>query len=226
MVLLNKKINFHIHTKYSFDSFLEPKFIVDYLYQNGYEIAIITDHNTIKGAMEAKYYAEEKYKNKFTVIIGEEIKTDIGDVIGFPLIKEIEPGNYKQVIRQIKEQNALLCLPHPYKSHDLFLLHQDDFIEEFDIIEIFNSRLSDNLNEQAVRLAEKYNKIKIVGNDAHVKADLLNCMIFYNNSLERPEVKIKQTSIRSIRKSQIINFYKRKNLIQLLKYLIIFLFGK
>jgi predicted metal-dependent phosphoesterase TrpH len=226
MDLLNKKINFHIHTKYSFDSFLEPSFIVDYLYQNGFEVAIITDHNTIKGALEAKAYAEKKYKDKFIVIVGEEVKSNIGDIIGFPITNEINPGDYKTVIKQMKEQNAILCLPHPYKSHDLFLIHQEEFINEFVFIEVFNARINDKLNEHAEKLAEKYNKLKIVGNDAHVKSDLLNCSNYYRNNLKNPEFSVKRTHIRNVRKSQIINFLKKKNPVSIIKYFFLFVIGK
>lgn len=226
MDLLNKKINFHIHTKYSFDSLLEPSFIVDFLYKNGYDVAIITDHNTIKGALEAKDYAERKYKNKFSVIVGEEVKTDAGDIIGFPITDEIKPGDYKTVIAQMKLQNALICLPHPYKSHDLFLIHQEEFIREFNFIEVFNARINDNLNEYSRKLAEKFGTYKIVGNDAHVKEDLVNCSNYYRHSLNYPEFKFKRTHPRNVRKSQMINFYKKKNVIDLIKYATLFILGK
>lgn len=226
MDLLNKKINFHIHTKYSHDSLLEPSFIVDYLFQNGYEIAIITDHNTIQGALEAKHYAEKKYKEKFTVIVGEEVKSDIGDIIGFPIESEIKPANYNSVIQQMREQNAMICLPHPYKSHDINLILQEEFINQFDFIETFNSRISDKLNNQADLLAKKFNKYRLVGNDAHVKADLLNCYNYFRNNFNNLEFNTKQTPIRNVRKSQMISFFKKKNLINFLKYLLLFLLGK
>lgn len=226
MDILNKKINFHIHTKYSFDSLLEPSFIVDYLYQNGYDIAIITDHNTIKGAVEAKKYAIEKYGDKFNVIVGEEVKSDIGDIIGFPLKEEIEPADWKTVVAKMKQQDALICLPHPYKSHDLFLIHQEEFINQFDFIEVFNARINEKLNEHALNLAEKYKKFKIAGNDAHVKYDLLNCTVFYKGSLESPELINNITHIRNVRLSQIINYYKKKNLSGVMKYSLLYLIGK
>ncbi|BDQ02787.1 PHP domain-containing protein [Ignavibacterium sp.] len=226
MDILNKKINFHIHTKYSFDSLLEPSFIVDYLFQNGFDAAIITDHNTIKGAVEAQEYATKKYKDKFTVIIGEEVKSDIGDIIGFPLEEEVEPGDWETVVMKMKQQGAFLCLPHPYKSHNLFLIHQEEFINQFDFIEIFNARINDKLNEHAFNLAEKYKKIKIVGNDAHVKSDLLNCSNYYDGSLETPVFTTNKTHLRNVRHSQIINYYKKRNIAETLKYSLLYFIGK
>ncbi len=225
MDLLNKRINFHIHTRYSFDSFLEPSYIVDFLYKNKFDIAIITDHDSIYGALEAQKYAQKKYGSDFMVIVGEEVKTDIGDIIGFPVIKEVKPSDYKTVISEFKEQGSMLCLPHPYKSHDLFLIHQDDFINQFDFIEVFNSRVNDKLNNYAMQLAVKYNKLKIIGNDAHVKEDLLNCSLIYKDDLKAPEFTTKKTNIRNIRKSQLINHLKKKEIIPLTKYFFLYISG-
>lgn len=63
------KYNLHIHSKYSSDGILNPEKIV--------RIAI-TDHNTIKGGLEAKKYENEDFK----VIVGSEISTDRGEMIG------------------------------------------------------------------------------------------------------------------------------------------------
>ena len=108
-----KNLVFHVHTKYSYDSRLEPQYIVDFLVKANIHQVIITDHNEILGALEAKEYAEKKYPDKLEVIIGEEIKTDIGDIIGFPLYEKIIPGNHNTVIKEIQTQNAFVCLPHP-----------------------------------------------------------------------------------------------------------------
>lgn len=225
MDLLNKKINFHIHTKYSVDSLLEPAFIVDYLFLHGYNVAIITDHNTIKGALDASKYAIEKYGERFNVIIGEEVSTDIGDIIGFPIVNEVESGDYQTVIKKLKDQGAQICLPHPYKSHNLFKIHDEHFLKEVDFIEIFNSRVDDKLNSYALELADKFGKIKIVGNDAHVKGDLLNCAITYNGSFNDITITKRNTEKRNIRKSQIINAIKKRKIIEILKYTMLYFGG-
>ena len=77
--------------------------------------------------------------------------------------------------QSMKKQKAFICLPHPYKSHDLFLIHEEQFITQFDFIEIYNSRINKKLNEYAVKLNQKFNKIPIIGNDAHTIEDLKKC---------------------------------------------------
>lgn len=221
MDISNRKIVFHIHTKYSSDSNSEPSEIVDKLAGLGINTAIITDHNTIKGAIEADEYAIKNYGDKFKVIIGEEVSTDAGDIIGFPLSEEIARGNYQAVINEIKKQKAFVCLPHPYKSHDLFLIHQEEFIEQFDFIEIFNSRLNKKLNDFAVKLNDKYRKIPIIGNDAHTIKDLRNCFLLYDEKMNIKESLTGQTPIRNFRKSQIINAKNNKSIKNFFKYLIL-----
>ena len=226
MDLSNKKIAFHIHTNYSSDCNSDPKEVIDMLFDLGFSIAIITDHNTIEGAMSAKVYADKKYKDRFQVIVGEEVLSDIGDIIGFPVANEVKKGNYQEVIDNLKRQFAKICLPHPYKSHDLFLIHEEKFISQFDFIEVFNSRLNEKLNEYAQRLCKKFDKIPIVGIDAHTIEDLKNCYVVYNEEMKIIDSLAKPTPISNIRKSQMINARKKNNRIDILKYQLLSMINK
>ena len=219
MDISNKKIAFHIHTKYSSDCKSEPKLVVDFLFNKGIDVAIITDHNTIEGAVEAKTYAEAEYPGSFQVIIGEEVLTDIGDVIGFPVSDELpKGGKYQKVISEMRSQGAAICLPHPYKSHDLFLVNEAEFIKLFDFIEIYNSRLNEKLNLFALKLCDKFKKIPIVGIDAHTIEDLDNCFIRYNSSMQIIDSRKTPTPVKNIRRSQMINAERKKQKFDVIKY--------
>jgi len=109
--------DFHIHSKYSFDSIMSPKKIIKTAVKKNIDLIAITDHNTIKGGVEVKKASGDNIK----VIVGAEIKTDIGDIIGFNLNNEIKSINWEEVLDQIKAQGGLSMLPHPYRSHrDLY----------------------------------------------------------------------------------------------------------
>ena len=157
--------DFHLHSKYSPDSILEPRRIVKLCKQRGYTVISITDHNTIKGSLEAKKYEQEF---GISVLIGEEVRTDVGDIIGINLKKEIRSRNYSEVLSEIRQQGGISILPHPYKEHRL----PDDLLREVDLIEGFNSRLSEEPNMKAVKLARKWNKPIVVGSDAHFAAEI------------------------------------------------------
>jgi hypothetical protein len=169
------KAVFHIHTKYSFDTCLKPEEIVKKLEELRIDLAFITDHNTIRGAKEVKKIAE---KRGVKIIIGAEYFTSIGDIIGIFLTQEIKEKHPLKVIEKIKSQGGLSILPHPYKSHTLF----PTLISKIDLIEVFNSRTPSYLNALALRLAEKYNKPKIIGSDAHFLSEIDLTIMEINSS--------------------------------------------
>jgi predicted metal-dependent phosphoesterase TrpH len=226
MDIFNKKIVFHIHTKYSFDSELEPALIVDTLFKENISIAIITDHNSIRGAIEAKSYAEKKYGDKFNVIVGEEVKTDIGDIIGFPLKEEIQLVDHLEVISNIKRQGGYVCLPHPYKSHNLLRIHDHDFIEFMDFIEIFNGRTSEKLNTYAYELAVKFKKKVIIGSDIHVKKELLNTYFKFNENMDIIESDKKYIKKRTYRMHQLDQNLRKKKLKESAEYAFLAIINK
>src|SRR6185312_9716219 len=96
-----------------------------------------------------------------TIIVGEEVKTTQGEVIGLFLKERIEPGlDMGETIAAIQEQGGLVYMPHPFdRLHTIpdaatLLRHLD----QIDILEVYNSRLLfDSFNDDALRFAAKYN---------------------------------------------------------------------
>jgi len=222
----NKVIGFHIHTCFSFDSMQKPEDIVDLYVKHGYDIIIITDHNEIEGGRIAKEYALKKYPGIIEVVIGEEIFTDIGDVAAFPLEHKIEKGNFGAVIDKIKEQNAYACLVHPYSEHDLLRIHNDEIISQIDFVEVFNCRLlNSKLNKYAEGYADKYNKMKIIGIDAHLKKELCNASFVWNEKFEIIGSRKRTTKKRNIRLSSLIRAFKKKNYRRIPALIMLYLLG-
>ena len=220
--LLNKKTAFHIHTKYSIDSNLNPEDIVDFLIMNKYDQVVITDHDSIEGAIVAKEYSQSRYGDKFHVIIGEEISTDIGHIIGFPLQNLITQNNYEECFSKIKEQNGFICLPHPYKQHDMFDIHIPSVVDSIDFVETFNSRVTQDQNRYASKYADYFKINKIIGSDAHIHEELNNTSF----SFTTPGFKIRITkngysNIKNIRTSQYVKYRKLKHYPRMLKYFIL-----
>ena len=92
------KLDLHIHSKYSSDGVLDPEKIVKIAAKRGLNGVAITDHNTIIGGLKAKNYETEDFK----VIVGSEISTERGEIIGLFLKEEIKPGNVQEVsIREV-----------------------------------------------------------------------------------------------------------------------------
>jgi len=195
--------DFHIHSKYSFDSVMSPERIVRVAQDNGLDCIAITDHNSIKGGLEGK-----KYENKnIKVLIGEEISTNHGDLIGINLKEEIKEKDFFKAVKEIKRQGGVSILPHPYKGHK----NIENIAQHVDIIEAYNSRISHDLNEKARNLAEKLNKPFICGSDAHFYREIGNA----KNSGTLGDLKFgilsfSQTNKHLIYLSQLIRAIKRK----------------
>lgn len=162
---MRKRILFHFHTYHSVDSNLIPREIVDFAVQNKIDILAPTDHSTIRGSRDIRELAQQ---HGIETIIGAEYNSDHGDIIGLFLQDDAYSRNADEIIKEIHAQGGLAVLPHPYRSHHL----TDEFLNSFDGIEVFNARLSEQLNRLASELAAMLKKPAFYGVDAHLREEL------------------------------------------------------
>ena len=159
----------HMHTDHSHDCSVPVAELLEYAEGQGLGAIGITDHNVFTGAQEA---LELSRRRKLTVIPGEEIKTEKGEVIGLFLEEAIERGlPMADTIAAIREQGGVVYLPHPFdRLHtipDAPTLHRH--LPEIDVFEVYNARLLfEGFNDEALRFARKYNLTMGAGSDAHV----------------------------------------------------------
>lgn len=154
------KFDIHIHSKYSFDSMSGIHRILRRAKRKKMDFIAITDHETIRGGIEA---SKLNKNTNLEVIVGAEIKSDRGDIIGLFLTKEITSRIWHEVIQEIKDQGGIVVLPHPYTGHKLC----EELLSKVDVIEVFNARDSEENNAKALELARKHNKPVVAGSDAH-----------------------------------------------------------
>jgi len=160
------KVWFHLHSEYSSDSCLKLKKILELAEKNNIKAVILTDHNNLVPQDEIA-----KIK-RIRVILGEEVKTADGEIIGVFLKQKIEPNlSIEETIKKIKEQNGIVIVPHPFDRFRREVIKKEALfrvIEQIEVVEIFNARnLLNSDNKKAKEFAEKYNKVAIVGSDAH-----------------------------------------------------------
>ena len=104
----------HTHSRASFDSLASPASLVRTAASRGLTHLAITDHDRIDGALEARDRAAELAPG-LIVIVGEEIKTADGDLIGLFLDRAIEPGlTADETIAEVRRQGGLVGIPHPF----------------------------------------------------------------------------------------------------------------
>lgn len=157
--------DFHLHTSYSIDGTTTPRKMVERCREVGFDVIAITDHDTIEGALRVQELAP------FPVIIGEEISSAEGHIIGLFLDKKIEPGlSVPQTIDKIKDQGGIAVAPHPYSRIAGESLQESftKYAHLFDVVEVANSnnilRIDDT---RAKRFANDRGMPMIGGSDAH-----------------------------------------------------------
>ena len=164
------RYDFHTHTKYSSDGWIEPKTLVKTGIKKGLSGVGVTDHNTIKGGLKAKEFEN----GNFEVVIGSEIVTERGEITGLFLTEEIHSNTFFEVVDEIKEQNGVVVLPHPFddtRGNGLYPTNEDAKLVDY--IETFNSRcLRGSFNDKALSYADKHDLKKIAGRDAHFSHEI------------------------------------------------------
>ena len=161
------ELDLHVHSKYSYDSLLEPEKIVKTAKQKGLSGVAITDHGTIQGGLSAKKYNA----SEIIIITGAEIKTEVGDIIGLFLNEEIRSNGIWSVMDEIRAQDGLIILPHPFRGHDLNKFDKG-LIKEIDAIEGYNARTDMNKNIKAQEFAKVHKLPIVAGSDAHFSGEI------------------------------------------------------
>lgn len=190
------KADLHIHTAYSMDCTMPLEQIIARCLEAGINCLAVADHNTIAGALKLKEMSP------FPIIVGEEILTLDGEVIGMFLSQEIPSKlSITETVAQIKAQDGLVCIPHPYDRLRLSVFRNqvfEDIMPEVDIIEVFNARsLSPGSSARAWQLAQKYGKLASAGSDAHTLSEIGNACV------EMPEFNGKDEFLASLAKGKI-----------------------
>ena len=158
-------VDLHTHSIISQDGGITALQYEKILQSGALDCIAITDHNEISFAR----ILQKKLGDR--IIIGEEISTPEGEVIGLYL-KETIPGGIglDEAIASIKHQGGLVYIPHPYEKFRKGLQHMsvDRIMSDIDIVEVFNGRGrfrgKPNL---ALQFAQKNNIPQAASSDAH-----------------------------------------------------------
>lgn len=169
---ISMKLMFHCHTNASPCSNINSTDLSTFLSKSGFGAVIVTDHDQVTKIN----WPEGK------IILGSEITTAEGDVIGIFLKKAIPKGqSIKRTSELIHQQGGLVVAPHPCDTLRREAMGTETLlknIEYFDIIEDYNSRnLFQKANKRASAIAEKYKFPTITGSDAHTLGELPNTYV-------------------------------------------------
>jgi hypothetical protein len=163
---------FHCHSIYSPDSLVRMEDLLAACKQKQIDKIAITDHNRLDGALRAHALDTQR------VIIGEEIQTTEGEILGYFLREEIPAGLEPiEVIRRLKDQGAFISVAHPFDTNRDVTHWQPGTLEAMlpflDAFETFNARcLRQVYNDKAQAFAREHGLAEIVGSDAHSTYEL------------------------------------------------------
>lgn len=180
----------HCHTAASFDSRSRPEAVVDAAVRRGLGVLAITDHDGLDGAFKGRDAAaaravatgeDQEPGASLEVIVGEEIRSTEGDLIGLFLAQAIPSGMAAEAtIEAIHDQGGLVGLPHPFDRHRgtalALILGQKRLAElapSLDYVETFNARVSDARdNARSGQLARRYDLPGVSVSDAHTLLEI------------------------------------------------------
>lgn len=160
------KIDLHCHSYGSHDGRLQASDVRYMLASGKLNTIAVTDHDNIQAAMKLRAEFGEQ------IIVGEEITTSQGEIIGLYLNKLVKPGQTAlETVRAIKSQGGLVYIPHPFdhtRRSGVSLEVLDEIRVEVDIVETGNGRdYFTKHAKQALAWAEQNNVAMAHSSDAH-----------------------------------------------------------
>jgi predicted metal-dependent phosphoesterase TrpH len=167
--------DFHIHTRFSRDSLLTEERFIERAIERGLTHVAITNHNNVEGAIAVRdKVAELGLADRLFVILGEEVSTADGEVVGLFLERTIPRGlSANETADEIHRQGGLVSIPHPFDPFRASHIREGPLrnlaeVRKIDMVEIFNCRVTfQRHNADAAEFAARYGIPGIAASDTH-----------------------------------------------------------
>jgi len=162
------RVDCHLHTVASGDAVTTLGELAERAAAERIDVVAITDHNETSAAIEAV----AAWTGPVRVIVGEEIRTQAGEIIGLFLTERIPYVlPVAGAVARIRAQGGLVYLPHPFDpARGSVGAAADRLCADgmADIVEVFNAKIADqDLNTRAADLAARWGLPGGAGSDAH-----------------------------------------------------------
>lgn len=177
------KMDLHCHSEASKDCRTPIHDFPGLLLKRGISVQAITDHNEIWGAVALRTLVRAmSLDDRLTIIVGEEVSSRDGEIIGLFLQERIPAGmSAEDTVQAIRDQGGLVLLPHgfdPLKRHRLRPEALQRVRNNIDIVESFNARVSRvRYNAEAARWATERGLPTSAGSDAHTDDQVGECWV-------------------------------------------------
>ncbi len=187
------KYDLHIHTNHSLCSSLSPETILKISKKLKLDGIAVVDHNSMKGALKVKKLNKDK---DFEVIVGTEVKTDLGELLAYYVNSDINSIGVFEAIDEIKSQGGLVVVAHPFRLLPHFRLKQPlkEFVGKIDGVECLNKRTGFFANKYASEACDSLKIAKTAGSDAHFSFEIGKARTVFDGDL-RKALKTRKTKL-------------------------------
>jgi predicted metal-dependent phosphoesterase TrpH len=190
------KADFHIHSQFSGDCSTSLDQIIRTCQKKKINCIALTDHNEVDGALKLQKIAP------FYVIVGEEILTTSGEIMGLFMTKKVPRDiSIEEAIKRVKDQGGLLCAQHPFDRFRSDALQADvmeKIKEQIDMVEVFNARTPMKKTTDLARdFAALHHFPATAGSDAHAAFEIGNAYV------ELPEFKGKEDFLAALAQGKV-----------------------
>jgi predicted metal-dependent phosphoesterase TrpH len=170
------RADLHTHTNLS-DGWPTPLQLVEHAARRArLDLIAVTDHDTIEGALRAAECATRF--SKLQVVVGEEVSSSDGHIIGLFLEKRVKPGlSAAATVHAIHEQGGIAIAAHPFWRTQRLVrngnpVHGVGWLAAelpFDAVEVENATPGFYVfNQLARRLNMGLGAAELGGSDAHI----------------------------------------------------------
>jgi predicted metal-dependent phosphoesterase TrpH len=163
------RIDLHLHSCFSPDSTTSLDALVARCRELGLDRIALTDHHTAEGALDLRRREPE------LAIVGEEVATTEGDIIGLFVSASIPSGGTpEEVCDAIHAMGGLTYACHPLDRRRSNFTPERlvELAPRFDIIETHNAWAGPAANQAAAELCRDLGKVAATGSDAHSAREL------------------------------------------------------
>lgn len=162
-------MDLHLHSRWSPDSSTSLAALVARCRSVGLDRIALTDHNTAAGALELRRLEPE------LCIVGEEVKTAEGEIIGLFINASIPPGGRPEdVCDHIHAMGGLTYLAHPFDRRRANFRPERvvQLAGRVDILETYNAWCEPGANRAAAEVCAELGLVAATGSDSHAPQEL------------------------------------------------------
>jgi predicted metal-dependent phosphoesterase TrpH len=195
------RVDLHSHTMWSGDSTTTPEELERAVVESGLDVLCITDHNAVKGAVELAG------RLPCRVVVGEELRTHAGELIGLFLTERVPFGiSPREAAERIRAQGGVVYVPHPFDPMRRNLaepaLTDLACAGLVDAVEVWNAKTSlRSLQERAAAFAASHGLLAGAGSDAHVPDALGSAFV------EMPDFDGPQEFLASLAQAEVVGHH-------------------